>query len=523
MKKLLISLIVITFGLSVVLVSCKKGEPSDRSLSEIESEISFDSTLVRTFFGKHPKLKEFRPQVEKLYRKHSHHYLWFDKKGLNEVADLLYSKIANIDDEGVPTSVPYKAELEEAIDRSEDASKPNPETELLISALYFFYADKVFHGLDAKQSQELGWYLPRKKMSYVSYLDSLLIKPSLMNKDEKEVMGQYYRLKEALVKYRDIEKKGGWQPIAFSPKMKSLKPGDSSPVIAQIRTRLFVTGDIKNDNKSATYDGELANAVVKYNQRTGSSEDNIITTKVIEEMNIPAIRRIKTIMVNMERCRWISANILKAQEYILINIPSYKLTYYKEGKPALVSDVVVGKFGHRTVVFSGMMKYIVFSPYWNVPKSIVEKEINPGIEKNSNYLEEHDMERNGDEIRQRPGPKNSLGLVKFLFPNSNNIYLHDTPAKELFNKDDRAFSHGCIRVQKTKELANLILENDKSWSPEKIDAALHAGTEKWVTLKNKIPVYIGYFTAWVDGDGVVHFYEDVYNRDDRLASMIYRN
>ena len=133
------------------------------------------------------------------------------------------------------------------------------------------------------------------------------------------------------------------------------------------------------------------------------------------------------------------------------------------------------------------------------------------------------MEWNGDNLRQRPGPKNSLGLVKFLFPNSNSIYLHDTPSKNLFNEEKRAFSHGCIRIAKPRELANLILENDKNWTPEKIDAAMNSGVESWYTLKNKIPVYIGYFTAWADNDGVIHFYDDLYERDDQLASLLFEN
>jgi murein L,D-transpeptidase YcbB/YkuD len=131
------------------------------------------------------------------------------------------------------------------------------------------------------------------------------------------------------------------------------------------------------------------------------------------------------------------------------------------------------------------------------------------------------MEWNNGTVRQKPGPKNSLGLVKFLFPNNNSIYLHDTPSKNLFNEEKRAFSHGCIRVAKPKELAIEILKDDKSWTPEKIDAAMHKGKESWYTLKNKIPVYIGYFTAWVDDNGEIHFYDDVYQRDDRLATMLF--
>lgn len=519
MKKSILPLMAF-FAATLIFVSCKK-EPK-RSPDQIENEKTFSASEIDVFFAKHPKLKSFRPEVEKLYQKHNYHYLWYERRGPNEVADLLYDKINNLDEEGVPSAIPYKGEFDAEIQKAED-SKPDAKTELLISSLYFFYADKVFRGLDASQSRELGWYLPRKRMSYVNYLDSLLIQPSKMNKDEAEVVGQYYRLREVLQRYREIEKKGGWSKINYDEKMKPIKPGQSSPLIPQIRQRLLATGDLTSDSKSDVFDDTLKKAILHFRTRVNSNPEPEITAKLIADMNVSVAARIKTIIVNMERCRWISTNLTKAQEYIVINIPAYRLTYFKDGKPALQSDVVVGKALNKTVVFSGQMKFIVFSPYWNVPKSIVEKEVEPGLAENPNYLEEHDMERDGDEIRQRPGPKNSLGLVKFLFPNSNNIYLHDTPAKELFNKEDRAFSHGCIRVEKNKELANLILKDDKAWSSEKIDAAMHGGVEKWVTLKKRIPVYIGYFTAWVDADGTAHFYDDVYSRDDELARMVYDN
>jgi murein L,D-transpeptidase YcbB/YkuD len=290
--------------------------------------------------------------------------------------------------------------------------------------------------------------------------------------------------------------------------------------VLQIRSRLFLTSDIETDSKSSVYDESLQQAVLKYKKRNGFSEDKIILPKHIAEMNVPISDRIKTIMVNMERCRWISTDLTKAKEFIVVNIPSYRLTYFKEGKAALVSNVVVGNSLNETVIFSGMMSYVVFSPYWNVPTSIRDKEILPAIKKNPNYLAKHNMEWKGNMIRQKPGPNNSLGLVKFLFPNSNNIYLHDTPSKSLFSQEKRAFSHGCIRVAKPKELANMILQDDPSWTPEKIEAAMNGKKEKWHTLKNKIPVYIGYFTAWLDDEGTINFYKDIYDRDNALANLL---
>lgn len=530
MKKLILQLLKVALVVFIA-GSCKNTSSEAKTLSVLTEvptkvlhdtkEIYFDSTQLAPFFERHPQLKDFQADVKALYQKHKYHYIWFDNKGIIEVGDLLYNKILSIASEGVSSTVPYRAQLDAVFQNTSSLKKPQTETELLLSALYFFYAKKVFQGLDAEKSEELGWYLPRKKQSYVNYLDSLLVNPSLMNKDEKEVLGQYYRLKKVLQEYRAIEKKGGWNPIDWDDSFRFFSPGDSSTTIAQVRKRLFVSGDLSTDSGSKVYDEALKEAVLNYKTRNGFAPDAILIPKHIADMNVPVAARIKTLMVNMERCRWIPSDIAKGKEFIVINIPSYRLTYFKDNAPALISKVVVGKAMNQTVIFSGMMQYIVFSPYWNVPKSIIKKEIAPAMAKNRNYLEQHNMEWNGGNIRQKPGPKNSLGLVKFLFPNSNSIYLHDTPSKSLFDEDKRAFSHGCIRVAKPKELANLILKDDSNWTPAKIDAAMNRGTESWYTLKNKIPVYIGYFTAWVDSEGAVHFYDDVYGRDERLASLIF--
>lgn len=520
MRKLFVSIAFVCFVLLLTTASCKKKDTVvDDTPYQIET--SFDSTLVQTFFTDHPKLKKYQPDVEELYRKHKSHYVWYDHNGVNEFANLLHNKLNNLREEGVQEAVPYKEKLDAVFENFDGNQKPNIETELLNSALYFFYADNVYHGLDAKKSVEMEWYLPRKKQSYGNYLDSLLIDPSLINKEEKTVLSQYFLLKNILKEYRQIEQKGGWKTITIDNDTKSYDLGDSTTTIAQIRQRLFITGDLTKDSKSAIYDKEMAAGVLKYKSRSGSKANTKILPSNIKDMNIPVGKRIKTLIVNMERCRWISNDITKAKELIAINVPAYQLTYFRNGVPELRSNVVVGKVMNQTVIFSAPMKSIVFSPYWNVPKSILQKEILPGIEKNENYLEEHDMEWHGDYVRQRPGPKNSLGLIKFLFPNSNAIYLHDTPAKSLFNREDRAFSHGCIRVEKPIELATLILKDDKKWDKQKIIEAMNSGEEKWYTLKNKIPVYIGYFTAWVDDKGEIHFYEDIYNRDDELAALLF--
>jgi L,D-transpeptidase YcbB len=221
----------------------------------------------------------------------------------------------------------------------------------------------------------------------------------------------------------------------------------------------------------------------------------------------------------MERCRWLPNETGK--KYLAVNIPQFQLLAFRGNSIDWTCDVVVGSTTNKTVIFQGDMKYVVFSPYWNVPQSIINKEILPAMKRNKNYLEKHNMEWNNGKVRQKPGPRNSLGLVKFLFPNSFNIYLHDTPSKSLFKEDRRAFSHGCIRVSEPRKLAAFLLEDYPEWNSAKINEAMNSGKEQYVTLRETVPVYIVYFTAFVDGRGKLNFRNDIYNRDNQLKDMIF--
>lgn len=513
--------IMILLVLSISLTSwfCRKKEDTALVPKRMAERfvVSFDSGMVTAFYAKYPKLVLYKKQVISLYEKNNFDFIWYDKKGRKETADVIYNKINNLYQEGIQAKLPYKETVDALLQKN--VAKPDIDTELFLSNYYFFYVNKTLQGIDSTKMKELEWYLPRKKQTYVGYLDSLLIDPKLIDNNEQHI-AQYYKLKTILQQYREIEQRGGWDSIAVPSDFVSIKPGDSSEVVAKIRKRLFLTGDINEDSGRQLYGFALQQAVLKYKKRNGFTLDKTILPKHIQEMNVPVSQRIKTIIVNMERCRWIAPDIAKAKEFIVVNIPSYRLNYFKEGKVALTSNVVVGTTMNKTVVFSGMMSYVVFSPYWNVPQNIIKNEILPAIKKNKNYLSSHKMEWNNGNVRQKPGPSNSLGLVKFLFPNTNNIYLHDTPSKNLFSSEKRAFSHGCIRVEKPAELASLILQDDPYWTPEKIDKAMHKGKESWHTLKNKIPVYIGYFTAFVDDEGTINFYKDIYQKDEQLAAML---
>lgn len=530
MKKYLRLFVSVSFALLFTIVSCNSKKETELSVPTTEkpeltySIITIDSLAIAKFYKKYPKLENYQSDAQKLYAKEKFKSLWYDKKGIVEFANTLLAKYKTIEEEGVKAKFPYEKELDFIFHSDSDSNSnlSQETTDLIISNLYLFYADKVFNGISEKAIKEIGWMLPRKQITYTSLLDSIVSNSKRNRKNDALLFSQYAKLRSFLKKYNTIEKKGGWGKIEVADDFKSFNPGDSANAIRQIRNRLFLTGELASDSKSAVYDTELKEGIITYRKRNGFKEGTTILPKHIAEMNVTVSERIKQIMVNMERCRWISPEWEKANEYIVVNIPSYNMYLSRGGKYVFGSPVVVGKEMNKTVIFSGKMSYIVFSPYWNVPPSIINKEIKPGIAKDPDYLAKHNMEWNNGQVRQKPGASNSLGLVKFIFPNSNNIYLHDTPSKGLFANESRAYSHGCIRVGKPRELAITILENDKAWTPKKIDSAMRSGKENTYVLKKKIPVYIGYFTAWVKDDGQIYFFKDIYERDERLANLIYQ-
>ncbi|HNR56537.1 MAG TPA: L,D-transpeptidase family protein, partial [Flavobacteriales bacterium] len=218
---------------------------------------------------------------------------------------------------------------------------------------------------------------------------------------------------------------------------------------------------------STTYDSVLVHAVQRFQERHSLLPDGVIGTSVIRALNVTPAQRVRTMLINMERLRWVPEAY--APDLILVNIPEYRMHIFEDGKEAWNMKVVVGNVATRTVIFSDTLTNIVFSPYWGVPQSIVKNEILPELRKNPNYLAKKGMERIGGTdanpvIRQKPGRSNALGLVKFLFPNNYSIYFHDTPSKGGFARESRAFSHGCIRLSEPQRLAEYLLRNDTTWT-----------------------------------------------------------
>lgn len=356
---------------------------------------------------------------------------------------------------------------------------------------------------------------------------------------------QYRELQNKLTQYRALAAKGGWEAI---PPGDVLKLGMEDQRVKSVRKRLVVTGDMPPENMgSAVFDTALAEAVKRFQKRHILNPDGVIGNQTLAAMNVPVAARIKQIIINMERYRWLKRRT--GDRLVVVNIAGFEAFAVKREKFDLWMPVIVGKKYHKTPVFSDTIKYVVFNPYWNLPLAISRNETLPKLKKDPHYLEKHNMRLfrgwgpNAPEldattidwrkvskkhmsryrIRQDPGPDNALGTVKLVFPNKYNVYLHDTPAHGLFKQQRRALSHGCIRMDRPAEMAAWVLGGEeKDWSLARVNEIIASRKRKVVVLDQPMPVYILYRTAFVNPEGkTLYFSEDVYGRDQLLAEALF--
>ncbi len=355
----------------------------------------------------------------------------------------------------------------------------------------------------------------------------------------------YRRTIAALDKYLQLAKEEVPDPLPAVK--KPIDPGQNYENLGKLAARLKFLGDLpataSMPQDSQVYQGDIVEAVRRFQKRHGLDTDGRIGQQTIDELNRPVSFRVRQLQLTLERWRWLPHDF--PQPPIVVNIPEFQLRAYdKDGNPMLMMPVVVGKaMRTETPVMEQDMKYVVFWPYWNVPPSILRNEIVPKIAKDPEYIQKNNYEvatysgqvvtddvvsedvlaqlRAGKlMVRQKPGPKNALGLIKFIFPNSNNVYLHSTPSQSLFARSRRDFSHGCIRVENPAALAEWVLRNNPGWTREKIDAAFKAQKEQQVNLTNTIPVLIVYGTAVVPESGMAEFFPDIYGFDAKLEKLI---
>jgi murein L,D-transpeptidase YcbB/YkuD len=528
--------ILLLFAIGILLLyACKSGKSRPTEITpEITDTIAmitapaptnerFDSLALDSFLRSHPNFNRLKSAFNDFYRQRDYQYVWYHSKGLNEAAFGLTANLTGFENDGV--EIPYK-KLLDSLMMPPDAKdpklvdSPHVQTELLLTGMYFLYAERVLKGVDESVSKKLGWMIPRKQVSMTALLDSFLTAKDFDSFEKNALNKQYFHLRDELKKYKQFQAGGPDINIpSLSGSNTRVKPGVNAASVILMRKRMMQLGYSLAQTDTTLYTADMIASVNKAKRVYGLKEDSIIDNSLIAALNVPAAERVKQLLVNMERFRWVPAQ-MGSDELIVVNIPEFKLHYYVKGVPEWICNVVVGTPVHETVIFSGVMDYVVFSPYWYVPQSIINNEIGLSRAKSASYLRRKNMEWSGGSLREKPGPNNSLGLVKFIFPNSNSIYLHDTPSKSLFDKDTRAFSHGCIRVQKPYDLAKKVLAYDSSWTDKRIKDAMNAGKEQKVVLERKIPVYIGYFTAFADEAGLVHFRKDVYNRDKQLMETL---
>jgi len=498
--------------------------PRDKSITRKNAytELFFDSTSMEKFIAGTSMSDSLARRMRNFYNSRNYQYAWFFDEGIADYAStflqmqndyIFYSGDSSLFNLQLRQLIDYFDSTHEKFNASDSNIL---KTELMLSAQFFRYARRAYQGSNQLDAQQLEWFIPRKKINAVAMLDSLVRNRGKNVEEYEPVNRQYNLLKNFLLKYYSLQKTG-WQKINFDK--KSYKQGDSSLAIEQMKRRLITEGDLAQNDTTSFFDTAMKSAIKSFQHRYGFKEDGVIGASVMNEMNRPVDDYIRKILINMERIRWVPAQ--PQTDYLLVNIPEFRLHVFEKAKYQWSMNVVVGTAAHNTVIFNGALKYIVFSPYWNVPPGILKNEILPAIRRNKNYLASHNMEWNGNYVRQKPGPSNALGLVKFLFPNNYNIYMHDTPAKDLFNENKRTFSHGCIRLSQPKKLAEFLLRNNSNWNSDKITKAMNSGKEQYVTLKEPIPVFIGYFTAWVDHTGKLNFRDDVYGHDKSMAEHLF--
>lgn len=524
MKKIFFVIAVISF-----VVACKhreaEAEVAQRdttiTIKNSFSELFFDSLVLENYIAGRSIPDTLANEMRSFYNSRNYQYAWFYEGGIADYANT-FSGMQNSYIGYSGDSSLYNARLHKMIDSLQIDSTIQPadplilETELALTHQFLLYTYAAYAGRGIN-TKDLNWYIPRKKINPVGFLDSMLANKGKNLSSYEPVNRQYNLLKTHLLKYYELEKSGGWEPIIADK--KAYRNGDSSLVIAAIKERLYKLGDLDGKDTTAFYTSQLTEGIKNFQRKHGLKEDGVAGPALVKSLNRPIHEYTRQILINMERMRWVPAE--PAGDYLLVNIPEFRLHVFEKGSLAWSMDVVVGSTAHSTVIFNGDMKYVVFSPYWNVPPGILKNEVLPGIKRDKNYLVRHNMEWNNGNVRQKPGSRNSLGLVKFLFPNSYSIYLHDTPSKSLFQENKRAFSHGCIRLSDAKKMATYLLRNDSAWTDKKIVEAMNSGKEKFVTLKETIPVFIGYFTAWVNSKGELNFREDVYGHDKKLAEHLF--
>lgn len=476
--------------------------------------------------------------------------VWSDANGINAQALFLIYAIKQSAGDGLDIDNPsyHLRSIITVMDliKSDFSSKNNPvvlaHLDILLTDAYLILGKHLYYGLLPREEAKEKWRIAKKEPVDLS----LRLKKSLQERNVQESLEQlspsslgYQGLRNVMMKYLRIRETGGWKKIEST---YSNSEGVEQYSIEDLKERLRVEGDFSSDeNSSEAYQ----NAVKTFQRRHAIKADGLVRKEMLSKLNISVEEKIAALRLNLERWRWMPTE--EERFYVLVNIPDFSLSVVNEDTTVLKMRAIVGKVERATPILNARMNTIVVNPYWRVPATILREDIFPKVRKNIRYLKKERIRvyKHGDEtgkkainparinwkkanadtfpyfLRQSPGRKNVLGHLKFIFPNPDDIYIHDTPIKSLFEKEVRPFSSGCIRIQEPLKLAHYLLKNDGNmWGYRNIVKLMAKGHNKTIPLSTSVKVHINYWTVWVDDDGIANFRDDVYGYDLDLAKII---
>ena len=491
--------------------------------------------------------------VARFYRMVDYRPVWVDANGLRSQGQILWRAIMGSAGDGLrPDDYLFPALVQARNDAASfsDAIRPSHlkryvQMDVALTAAMLKYAVHLGQGRIAPETlahmgftdqPTRGRDLPAELAAAVKENRLTAFIEALRPKQKA-----YGRLRSTLEQYEQIRETGGWPAIAPGP---SLELGDQAPRVSALRRRLALSGDLTADLPADgdRYDSGLETAVMRFQYRHGLVADGVVGKKTLAALSVSVEARILELQLNMERWRWYPNSFGK--RYLMVNVPDYTLQVMEENWTVRRMRAIVGKSRRQTPALSGRMTYLEFNPYWNIPGKIARKDILPKVVSDPHYLTRQGIrvfdswDRQARELdptgimweslssryfpyrlRQDPSDVNALGRVKFMFPNPQSVYIHDTPGKALFNREERHFSSGCVRVETPLDLAQYLLDS-QGWDRTRLEAAMINKRRQTVVLDDPIPVHLVYFTAWVDTDGTVHFREDIYDRDRDLLTAL---
>ena len=478
--------------------------------------------------------------VVTFYQERKYKPLWSNEEGRLDRAYDLLQVVIHAKDEGLDPTDYYLEEIKKLWDST--GLGESIELDLLLSAALYRYSSHVYSGKFIARELDADWHIKNKSLDVPGLFADVARKSSIA-KLLKELPPQhsgYQSLKQQLHHFRELAKQGGWLKFGRGP---VLERGVQHQQVVQLRRRLEVTGDLVMDPfpDMDIYDRWLEEAVMHYQARHGLKVDGKVGPQTRRSLNIMVSEKIRKIRINMERWRWVPRKL--GDRYVMVNMTGFELYIMEKGSEVLAMPVIVGKSYRSTPTFSGRISYMEYNPYWTIPKKLVLEDMIPRQLRNPSYLSTRlikvyrgwdnpreidplsvdwskvDEDRFPYWMRQEPGPKNALGRVKFIFSNPYAVYLHGTPDKHLFDRVVRAFSSGCIRVKDPVRLAAFLLNDGTQQMEEEVLANIHLGTNQGINLPIAVPIYLVYWTAWVDQDDTMNFRDDIYDRDVQLNQL----